>query len=310
MHMVVYNGVIRKYIPQLDLWAHFRNLDFDLVKSMLKAALPFGLLIGFSVIYNKIDVIILSHTRGYAETGLYTAAYKYFDLLSFVPAVVSSSLYPYFSTQIKEGKIENVRKALRNYTRYMIAMGMPIAFGGAVLAPALITILGGQEGYLGYLALQVLVVASAILFIYAAVNSLMVNQLTLIAVKISFANIFINGIGNLILVPRYGFQAAAFMTVFSELVQAAAYFYFIRKKVVDFEFERFLFKPLLASVVMAGLLYPIRNMPLYLTLPFGALVYAIAIYLLRFFDASDYKAIKGLLLRKTIAYDEEASRGV
>ena len=44
---------------------------------------PFALLVGFSAIYNRIDVVIITALKGYIQTGYYTAAYKIFDLLGF-----------------------------------------------------------------------------------------------------------------------------------------------------------------------------------------------------------------------------------
>ena len=298
MHMIVYSRAIKRYVPNPQLFSFFLRFDFSLAKSMLRAALPFGLLIGFSIIYGKIDVIILSRLRGYSETGLYTLAYKYFDFLAFVPAIVSSSLYPFFSAKIKEGRLDEVKNAVQTYTRYMIAVAVPLAFGGAILAPSLVTILGGEEGLMAYLALQVLVFASAALFIYSAVNSLVVNQLTTLAIKVSLANIFINTIGNLILIPKYGFQAAAFMTVFSETVQAVCYFYFAKKRIVDFHVSSFFVKPIFAAFLMALILIPFRHSNLLISLPIGMLSYTMAILGLKFFNEEDLQGVKRLMLRR------------
>jgi O-antigen/teichoic acid export membrane protein len=275
--------------------------DFDLMAKMLKAALPFGMLVGFSIVYNKVDVVILQHYKGYAETGLYTAAYKFFDLMAFFPGIVSSALYPYFSYQIQKGGIDSVRNSLQNYTRYMIALAVPIAVGGALVAPKLITVIGGSDFYQGFVALQILVFASAALFIYAAVNSLMINQLTKYALVITVANVAFNVIGNIIFVPTYGLKAAAIMTLLSEVLQAGAYFYFVRTKIVNFHVLRFFTKPLLAALVMGAVLYSIRMQPILLTLPIGVLVYSVVIFLTGFFKPEDIAAIKRLVSRKQIS---------
>ncbi len=305
MHILVYNRVIRKYVPRLDLWNYLKNIDFKLAREMLGSALPFGMLIGFSILYNRIDVIILSALKGYAETGLYTAAYKFVDLLAFFPAVVSSALYPYFSYAMQQGKMGDVKIALQNYTKYMIAFAAPIAFGGAILAPKLITLVAGQAFYSGYAALEILVFASAITITYAAVNSIIINQLTRKAVIITFANIFINSVGNLLLIPRFGFRAAAVMTVVSELAQALGYFYFVRKKIASFAVAKFFTKPVLAAAIMAALLYKIRLHSIFITLPLGFVIYAALILASGFFKREDIAAIKNLLGRRKIGFSEE-----
>jgi O-antigen/teichoic acid export membrane protein len=304
MHLLVYSSLIRKYVPNLQFWSFIKTPDRALMKGLFRSALPFGMLVGFGVIYNKIDVVILQHIRGYAETGLYTTAYKFFDLIAFFPAIVSSSLYPHFASKIQQGKMEEVKNSLQNYTRYMIAAALPLAFGGALLAPKLIAILGGQDFLAGFAALQVLVFGAAILLIYSAANSIMISQLTRYAVIITCANVFVNIIGNILLTPRFGFMAAASMTVVSELVQAVAYFYFVRTKIVNFHVIRFFTKPLLASAIMVLVLFPIRNQPVALTISIGFVVYAIVILLLKYFKPEDLSAVRKLVLRRPVAVEE------
>jgi O-antigen/teichoic acid export membrane protein len=299
MHIIAYNIFIKKYVSQPELFKFLRQLDFGLIKKMMQAALPFGMLVGFSIIYNKIDVIILSYLRGYSETGLYTAAYKFFDFMTFFPAVVSSSLYPYFSAQMSKGKLSAVSETLQKYTKYMIAFALPVAFGGAVLAQRLMLLFAGQKFFEGYIALQILVFGTAILFIYSGVNSLIISQLTRYAVIVTFANIFINTAGNFLLIPHFGFKAAAAMTVVSELIQAVFYFYFVRRKIVAFKFFGNFAKPLLASTVMAALLYFIRFKSLLITLPVGIIIYGIIIFASKFINSEDIAAIKNIILRKT-----------
>ena len=292
MHLLIYSRIIRKYVAEPQLFKFLRGLDFDLVKAMFRAALPFGMLVGFSIIYNKIDVIILSALRGYAETGLYTVAYKFFDFMTFFPAVISSSLYPYFSAQMSARNLEGVKLTLEKYTKYVTGLAIPVAFGGAVLAPKLMVLIGGQSFYSGYPALQFLVFGTAILFIYSGVNSLMISQLTRNAVVITFANIFINSIGNLLLIPHFGFKAAAAMTLVSELTQAVFYFYFVRRKIVSFKFLGNFVKPLISAGIMALLIYPIRNHSLLITIPVGAAIYIVCIFGSGFIKFNELGSIK------------------
>jgi len=298
MHWLVYSRIIHRYVPEPQLFKYLRGLDFTLVRQMFLAALPFGMLVGFSIVYNKIDVIILSALRGYAETGLYTAAYKLFDFLTFFPAVVSSSLYPFFSAQMAAGNIALVKDTLQKYTKYMIGLAVPVAFGGAVLAQKLIVLIGGRQFLPGYAALEILVFGTAALFIYSGANSLMISQFTKYAVMVTFANIFINSIGNLLLIPHFGFRAAAAMTVVSELTQASFYFYFVRKRLGGFALWGNFVKPVICAALMALAIYPLRGGSLLITLPLGVLVYAGAILVSGYIKFSDFAAIKTMLLRR------------
>lgn len=299
-HILIYQRVIKKYVPNPQLWKYLRHLDYSLVKDLFKAALPFGMLVGFSILYNRLDILVLQHLRGYVETGLYTNAYKFVDLLAFVPAVVSSALYPFLSSESFKSNREIIKSALENYTRYMISLAAPIALGGFVLAPKLIVLLGGEAFYDAFKALQILVFASAILFVYAAVNSIMISQLTRQAVVITFANIIINLAGNIILIPRYGFRAAAAMTVVSELTQAGIYFYMVQKKIVSFTVFRYFIKPIIAAAVMAAVIFPLRFHTLLLTLPLGMAVYALLMFVSGYYSRNDFNMLKSLLFKEEL----------
>jgi O-antigen/teichoic acid export membrane protein len=260
----------------------------------MRDALPFGMLVGFSIIYNKIDVVILAHIRGYAETGLYTSAYKFFDLLAFVPGTISSALYPFFSAQMKAGNLVAVRAYLERYTKLMLGLGLPIAVGGLAVAPRMMLLLGGAQFYGGYPALQIIVFGTAVLFTYGAVNSLMINQLTRYAAAITFINIFINMVGNILLIPHFGFRAAAAMTVASEVFQASCYFYFVQTRIVKFSFWAGTWKAVLAALIMLAVIWPIRNYSLAVTLPLGGIVYALVVLLTGFVSKADIDSVKNL----------------
>lgn len=295
MHLIVYRIVIKRYVEKPELFKQFKDLDWGLVKNMFKLALPFGMLVGFSIIYNKIDVIILAHIRGYAETGLYTNAYKFMDLLAFFPGVVSSSLYPFISSALFKKEGDSIRSYLEKYTKYMIGIAAPLAIGGAVLAPKLILLIGGNQFYDAFRALQILLFASATLFIYSVVNSVMISQMTRYAAAITFINIFINILGNIILIPRYGFVAAAVMTVISEFIQACVYFYFVQKRIVSFPVLKHFVKPIIGAVIMGFVLYQVRFTSLIFTIPLGAVIYGTLMILFRFVKKADLLSVKDVL---------------
>ena len=108
------------------------------------------------------------------------------------------------------------------------------------------------------------------------------------------ANVVINTVGNLLLIPHFGIKAAAAMTVVSESLQGIFYFYFVRKNITDFNFALSAVKPLLAAVVMGIVLWPIRHYQLWITLPAGTTVYFAILILSRFINRQDWEILTGL----------------
>ncbi len=298
LDLILYRQFIKKHLPNPEVLKAAFKLDFHLVVNILKQGWPFALLVGFSAIYNRIDVIIIQALQGFVQTGYYTAAYKLFDLLNFFPAAVSFTLFPFFAGLMAKKAFGEVKENLEKYLRLMLAAALPVAFGGMVLAQKLITLVAGPgyEPAAGVLA--ILIWAPAIQFFYIPVNSIIISQLTKKAMLITGANVVINLLGNLILIPIFGIKAAAAMTVVSESVQGIFYFYFVKKNIVDFKpFKDFL-KPFTASVIMAVVLLFVRQWALVYSLLIGSATYILVLVVTRFAGKEDLKFITTLFKKQ------------
>ena len=294
LDLILYRIFVKKYLPKPEVLKAIFRFDFSLIKNILKQGWPFAVLVGFSAIYNRIDVVIITEIKGFVDTGLYTAAYKIFDLLGFFPAAVSFTLFPFFASLMAKKALGEIKANLEKYLRLMAAAALPMAVGGMLLSTRLISFVAGPGYEAAAPVLAILIWAPAILFIYIPVNSLVISQLTKKAVLITGANVIINILGNLLLIPHYGIKAAAAMTVVSEGLQGIFYFYFVRKNITGFNFESFLYKPILAAIVMGVVLWPIRGRALFITLPLGAVTYFLMLWGSGFLSKQDFTTIKSL----------------
>ncbi len=294
LDLFLYRFFVKKHLPELKLLKSLKALDFTLIKSLLISAWPFALLVGFSAIYNRVDVLIITSYLGFAQTGLYTAAYKFFDLLNFFPASVSHTLFPFLTELMSQNKIAEVKATLEKYLKLMAFAALPVAVGGTVLSKPLILLVAGEEYLSAAPILQILIWAVAILFIYIPVNSLVISQLTKKAVWVTGANVLVNIVGNILLVPKYGIKAAAVMTVVSEFIQGFFYFYFVKSNITRFSFFSLVYKPVLASAVMGVFLYKVINQSLFVLLPAGFLVYVVMLLVLGFVKKEDFSFFKNI----------------
>jgi O-antigen/teichoic acid export membrane protein len=294
LDLILYRQFVKKHLPNPQVFKAIFRFDFNLIKNIIKQGWPFALLVGFSAIYNRIDVVLITALLGYVQTGLYTAAYKIFDLLGFFPSVVSYTLFPFFAGLMAKKAIGEVRENLEKYLKLMLAAALPMAVGGMLLSTKLIALVAGPGYSHAAPVLAILIWAPAILFTYIPLNSLVISQLTKKAVMITGINVVVNTVGNLILIPRFGILASAAMTVVSESLQGIFYFYFVRKNITDFNFFSFAFKPLFAACLMGFALWPIRQQSLLITLPIGAVVYGIMLFVTGFAGKEEIKMARSL----------------
>ncbi len=312
--LFLYRRFVRVYIPRAEIWNAFRYFDFGFAKQIMRAALPFALLVGFSTIYNRIDMVIIYKMLGAEATGLYASAYRFFDLVAFFPSIVSFTLYPVFAGLVAKGQISEVRAIVEKYLRLLLALALPLAVGGMLLAKSIIFILAGEEFLGASSVLSVLIWAPAILLTYIVANALVISQLTKWAVVVTVINVVINIAANLILLPRYGIVAAASVTVASEFIQGALYFYFVKTKLTNFSFARFVWRPALAAAVMGVVVYFVQDSSIWQNWldqvaqsfvrelanligmgVIGVTVYFVVLVLLNFWQKNDLVMIKKML---------------
>ncbi len=296
--LIIYYFLIQKHIGKPEILRGLFSLDSKIVKGIIKYGPPFALLAGFATLYNRIDVVLIKHFYDYSQVGLYSAAYKIFDLLAFFPAVVAYALYPLFASLMAEKKIGEVRDIIEKYLRMMTAIALPMAVGGMLLSNQLMGILDARFSNAAPV-LSIVVWAPAVLYIYVVANSLVISQLTKWAVVITATNVLINIIGNIILLPHYGIKGAAVMTVVSETFQAIFYFYFVRTKVTNFKFFSLVWRPVLGAIVMGVVVWYFRAWPLVPAVVLGVVVYGAALLALRFFQKDDIAFVKSFLKRGT-----------
>lgn len=298
--LVLYSYIVnRKY-------AKF-TFDFDwvFIKQLFVWNTPFMVLTFFSI-YNRIDGLILPHFRSFVENGYYSAAYKFWDTLAFFPGVLGITLYPYFAQAISKNLLGDVKRGLEAYTRYMIAVAFPMAAGTFLLSRQITEEFFGPEFLPAAPALWLLVLAASILFIYTPANSLIISQLTGIATRVTAFTFFFNITANLILIPRYGFVAAAAVTVASEIIQTIGYSYFIKTRIVRYEFMRHFVKPGIATITMSMFVYFYQDRNLWLVMAVAGMIYAVTLLVLRFFEKADWDLLKSAVsVKKTITPEKE-----
>jgi O-antigen/teichoic acid export membrane protein len=103
------------------------------------------------------------------------------------------------------------------------------------------------------------------------------------------------------MVPRFGLQAAAIMTVLTEAVLVGQYLWIVRKTLSVFSIQRTLLMPALAAVLM-GILTAVLHgwVPVVVNMAISMLFYLILLFLLRIFGngsvSDSVVEIKNLLI--------------
>ena len=241
--------VLISYFLFTEKFPRFRlRSSGSVLRDFLIHSWPFVLLTVTATLYNRIDTLLISKILGFKEAGLYSAAYKYLDLANFFPAVVGHATYPIISGMASAQRINELRNFILRYQRLLIALAVFISALVSSCSRYIITILAGPEYIAAAGTLSILVWASGLLIIYTLFNGLVISSLTKQALLVTVFSLAVNIIGNIILLPRFGIQASAYLTVACELIQLTGYNLVIKKRFGTVGWLRLLGLPFFATI--------------------------------------------------------------
>ena len=200
----------RKFVPLGMSWSG------PLTRYLLAEALPLAFGSVFVLIYGRIDIILLNQLTNSSQVALYGVAYKFFDVLSTVSATIMIVLFPALARAYAEGHSNGQRLYTQVFT-LMAAIGLPLAFAVLVFRPILLTILVGPGYSQAATALPGLMLAIALIFPSTVASYMLVvvrhqRWNLLMAMIACVLNIGLN----LLLIPKFGYTAAAWITAATE----------------------------------------------------------------------------------------------
>ncbi len=87
-----------------------KNIKFYIIKKILFYSLPFIIFNFFSVLYNRVDIFIISHYYNEYQVGLYRACFQLIESIYFISLGLNVTLLPFFARRFKEHKEDTKNK--------------------------------------------------------------------------------------------------------------------------------------------------------------------------------------------------------
>jgi O-antigen/teichoic acid export membrane protein len=209
----------------LAIWLALRFTSWRLVfdwfelKRLFTLALPLGLTLICNVIYFRADSFILALTRSTSEVGIYGFAYKLFEFPLVLPTFFMNSVYPLMLNAINSTPSDKASNSLNLLIRksglilFMTSLLTMIMFW--FIAPWVTIIRPEFSGSIGVIRI---LSAGLPLFFLSSLTMwiLIVNKKQNTLFAIYAISMVINIVFNWMLIPNYGYFAAAWVTIGSE----------------------------------------------------------------------------------------------
>lgn len=185
---------------------------------------PWGVHLLFGALYFQLDTLLLAAWAGDHAVGIYQSAMKLAVVVLAIPDVLVSSLLPVFARLHVENK-DKWEELGRIASRTMMYLSLPFALIFIVYPNQTLSIVYGAEGFRE--AVPVLRVLGAVLVVRFSIETFALaltttrNQLTRmwIAVGVTVLNFALNAYA----IPRFGFEGAAYVSLFTNVSAGLCY---------------------------------------------------------------------------------------
>ncbi|MCX6763623.1 MAG: flippase [Candidatus Moranbacteria bacterium] len=263
------------------------HFDFAYWKEFLKESIPMGIATIITFLYFKMDTILLSVMRGSADVGIYNAAYKVLENITFFPAMVAGLVMPIMSASIFANR-KNFEEISNKTFKFFVILIVPIVVGTLFLAEGIINLIGGAGFAESANILRIIMFSLAFIFFGNFFNTILIvgnlqKKLMFVLALAAIINISLN----LIFIPRFSYTAAAYVSVITEMAVVALTAYLVIKKIKYIPKLEKIPGVLMGGLFMAAFLYVFREFNFFFLALGSAAVYFLLLWAFRVIQTSE-----------------------
>jgi O-antigen/teichoic acid export membrane protein len=187
-------------------------------REWIEVSLPLLMMVGFSLIIQRADIIMVGIYLGTTKAGIYIAAVRLSNLLILGLTAANFIAAPLISELNAQGKKSELQKIISKVALGVCGLTLPLAASMVIFSAGLLRLFGiGFEE--GLSPLLILIGAQSINALFGPVGYLLTmtgyhRQAALIMGSTACANLIMNSI----LIPVIGFVGAAFATALSTVI--------------------------------------------------------------------------------------------
>ncbi|WP_180274002.1 flippase [Streptococcus suis] len=223
--------------------------NLNLAKHLFPIITLFGMILAQQIFVNS-DTTIIGFIRGDYEVGLYSTSVKIYTIASTVLSSIVWVVLPKLSASFKNSDYSSINSTMKFVTGFTSSIGIPIVIGIFFLSSEIIYVIAGEDYLPASNSLKVLAFSLLFSLFWGIVMNMLLlpegkEKICLIACSISAV---FNIIFNFLLIPKFGFIAAAYTTAFSQLVGLLICIPFINKNIKFYYSKNFVFSILFGSL--------------------------------------------------------------
>lgn len=282
---------IYRYFPKPS-WA----IDLSFCRKLGKLSTTFLGISIFTALFLRLNIIVLSKMRGEMEVGLYNAAFQLTYVFMLISMSLPQSVYPVLSRTYKANR-DKFKQYSERSIDFLISIALPLAVCFLFLADSILMVY--REEF---------VVAAPVMRILGwMLVPLSFNQIlggVLLASEHQRVNLLISMVStvslfvlSVIMIHNFGLMGAGVAALAAQIISFTLRYGFISRRVFPISIPGLIWKPMVASIFLAGLLLLIRrSYGLWIVMPSAFVLYGTLLLTLNLLFGGPLKSIRMSLL--------------
>ena len=205
------------------------HINKSIIQNILKLAMPLGVSSMLVMISNRICILMLAGMKSDYAVGIYSAAYKFIEISSFVAAMVTAPLIPIFAEKAQQD-IKSLRYILSNIAEVLAIFILPLGIICFSISTKIILFVYGSNLLPAAEVFNILIWVSIIIFYSLLISSVVISiGIVKFAYWLGASAAIISTALNFLLIPEYSYMGSAWTALLCEIVLAGVtIFYAIR----------------------------------------------------------------------------------
>jgi O-antigen/teichoic acid export membrane protein len=271
----------------------WKSLSLDFAWSMAKRSMTFMGINAAVAWWTSLNLILLSKITTEVEVGFYNAAVQLLIPLAIFIQCVMASSYPIMCRRFANDA-DNIHEISNRLMELLFLLVIPGSIGLFILANPLLILVYGSEAYATSASVLRVIVAIVLLTSLSGVMGqlLLAGNRELTTLRIVLVDLASALILGWILTSNFGLIGAAWAALLTRIIDFAQHWKPVSQLMEQISLTRLLWKPTLASLIMAGYLAAFSNWHPVLLVFSAALVYSIAYLLIESWTAGGFRNLR------------------
>jgi O-antigen/teichoic acid export membrane protein len=261
----------------------------------LRAAVPIAGINLVAIVYDRVDVVMLSVLSTSSKVAFYTVPYSLVKLSWLLPSVISAAFFPVLSRTLKSDRAEG-EYLFFLVVRVFFFLSVPIALLLALSAPNLLPFVFGDAYSHSVAVLQIMAWTSVLGFQnYVFWYALLATHKEKMVLFIQVGGLAVNVAINAFAIPLYGSTGAATALLVSDLVVIAGQAVLIHRSLFPIPFFNLLAKPVGVGVAVVAVAALIATRTAFGGAAIGAVGYVAILLALRYVTWEEWKPVTAIV---------------